>query len=341
MQPNQMQRVKKQHYVPKCYLRSFSSDQSDHLFVYDKTTQKSWNGAISDIAEEGYFYDLSFPDSLDTETQTFLQDHNVTLKQLKADQTIEKYLANTVENRYKHLLSSLVSSFRQLSPWVEKNCFFISKKDKEELSYYIAIQMLRTRALRDSILGSADRLQQVLLDMGVNNDVVNNYSLTEKQAGNIQGRMLLDEKKTMESAMLLNHLTWILYINRTPQLLYTSDSPVARIAHAKHAFLSMAGLSSPGVELSIPISPQLILIMIEGHYHKLSASLDRTWQEMKPQNVQHYNARCIYQSHRFVFSSNNDFKFLADLAKNGPQVFMNGMQDVTLWGGKTYRTRKF
>jgi len=339
MQKDQKQKTKKQHYVPQCYLRNFSSDQPDHLFVYDKKTQKSWNGAISDVAAEGYFNDLSFPESLNIEQQIFLQTHNVTIEQLKAEQTIEKYLANSIENKYAQLLSSLITRFKQLTPWVEKNCFFISIKDKEELSYYVAVQMLRTRALRDSIMGSANCLQQVLLDMGVNSEMVDQYSLTEKQAGNIQGSMLLDKSETMESAMLLNRLTWILCINRTPQLLYTSDSPVARKAHAKHAFLGMAGLTSPGVELSIPISPHLNLVMIEGHYHKLAANLDRTWREMNTQNVQHYNARCIYQSHRFVFSGKNDFKFLEALARKDPQVLMNGMQDVMLWGGKTYKAR--
>jgi hypothetical protein len=335
-----MHKTKKQHYVPQCYLRHFGGEHSDYLFVYDKKSQKCWRSAICDVAAEGYFYDLSFAESLEADTLAFLHSHNVSLEQLKEDQTIEKYLASKIEKRYSELLSSLSTRFKQLTPWTEKNCTFLSREEKEEFSYYLTVQMLRTRAVRDSILDSADCLQQVLIDMGIKKENVDQFSLKESQAGNIQGRMLLDTSNILKTAKLLNQLTWVLYINRTSHLLYTSDSPVTRKAHAKHSFLSMTGLTSPGVELCIPISSNLLLIMIEGNFHKLPKSIDRTWKEMNFENVRHYNARCIYQSHRYVYSSTDDFSFLLEIAKKDPKVFKNGTEDTVHWGGKIYTPRK-
>ena len=335
-----MQKTKKQHYVPQCYLQHFTSEQSGHLFVYDKKTQKHWKGAISDVAEEGYFYDLSFPESLDAEMRAFLQSRNTTIDQLKADQTVEKYLANTIEDMYTKLLSSLVTGFIKLTPWEENNCFFVSKEEKRNFSYCLAVQLVRTRALRDLILDSADRLQQVLLDMGLPKEKAEQVTITENQAGNIQGLMLIDKDNTLKFAKLLNRLTWVLGINRTAQLLYTSDSPIARKAHVKHPFLGMTGLASPGVELSIPISPNLILIMVDGDYHKQYANSDRKYWKMSSENVRHYNARCIYQSHRFVYSRLDDFQFLLDIAKKDSRALESGMQGISQWGGKTYRARK-
>jgi hypothetical protein len=335
-----MKKTKKQHYVPQCYLQHFTNEQSDHLFVYDKKTKKSWKSAISDVAEEGYFYDLSFPESLNANMLAFLQSRNTTVEQLKADQTIEKYLANTIEDMYARLLSSIITGFVRLTPWIENNCYFISKEEKQNFSYCLAVQLIRTRALRDSILDSADRLHQVLLDMGLPKEKAEQFTLTESQAGKIQGSMLIDKGNILKFAKLLNRLTWVLGINLTTQLLYTSDSPIAQKAHVKYPFLGMAGLASPGVELSIPISPNLVLIMIDGDYHKLYASQERKYWKMNLENVRHYNARCINQSHRFVFSRIDDFQFLMDIAKKDPQVLECGKQGVTLWGGKTYRARK-
>ncbi|MGI6694767.1 MAG: DUF4238 domain-containing protein [Christensenellales bacterium] len=334
------QKIKKQHYVPQCYLQYFAKKNTQQVYVYDKRNRKSWCSAILDVAAEGYFYDLEFPNNLDDNVLGFLQSKNITVEQLKSDQTIEKHLAKHVEDRYASLLSSLHNQYIELNPWIAKNCFAITKKEKEELSYCIITQMIRTRAIRDSMVDSADRLYQVLVDMGVDKERAEKYLLSESQAKNIQGAMLIDKEKTWEMTMLLNQLTWVFCLNRTSQPLYTSDNPIARKAHVKVPFLSMVGLKSPGVELSMPLSPNILLVMIDGDYHNLSRSIDRNWHPMNHQNVLHYNARCLSQSHRFIFSCIDNFDLLFELEKSDPQILESGLQSVTYWGEKTYKTRK-
>jgi Protein of unknown function (DUF4238) len=50
-------RVKNQHFVPQFYLRRFA-DSNEHLFVYDKRTDKSFPNNVKNIAHESYFYDI-------------------------------------------------------------------------------------------------------------------------------------------------------------------------------------------------------------------------------------------------------------------------------------------
>lgn len=206
----------------------------------------------------------------------------------------------------------------------------------------MAVQMLRTRASRDSILDSADRMQQIITDMGVYRHHVERFGLSEKQAANIQGEIVLNSQEMRFISFILNQLTWVLCINRSSQLLFTSDNPIARVPHAKqkHEFISMSGLTGPGIELSIPISPNLLLLMIDAKYHNLPKSIDRNWQVMGLENVQHYNARCVYQSHRFVYSCINDFSLILDIAKKDPMIFECGTQDVSFWGDKAYKSRR-
>ena len=50
-------RIKNQHFVPQFYLRRFA-DSNEHLFVYDKRTDKSFPNNVKNIAHESYFYDI-------------------------------------------------------------------------------------------------------------------------------------------------------------------------------------------------------------------------------------------------------------------------------------------
>jgi hypothetical protein len=51
-----IQRAKKQHYVPRFYLRRFTQDGS-RLYVYDKFTGRSFPPRVEDVASENCFYD--------------------------------------------------------------------------------------------------------------------------------------------------------------------------------------------------------------------------------------------------------------------------------------------
>lgn len=51
--------TKKEHYVPRCYLKNFVLD-NDRINVFDKFKTQIRPQKIMDIAMENYFYDIKF-----------------------------------------------------------------------------------------------------------------------------------------------------------------------------------------------------------------------------------------------------------------------------------------
>ena len=50
-------RVKKQHFVPCCYLKNFCAHKKQ-LFVFDKPLGKTYRSSVDDVANEVGFYDI-------------------------------------------------------------------------------------------------------------------------------------------------------------------------------------------------------------------------------------------------------------------------------------------
>jgi hypothetical protein len=54
------QRTKRQHYVPRCYLRRFSAD-GDSVWVFDKFSKKPFRSGVMGVAQEHGFHDIAVP----------------------------------------------------------------------------------------------------------------------------------------------------------------------------------------------------------------------------------------------------------------------------------------
>lgn len=51
--------TKKEHYVPRCYLKNFILE-NDKIQVFDKYKMQVRSQRIMDVAMENYFYDIKF-----------------------------------------------------------------------------------------------------------------------------------------------------------------------------------------------------------------------------------------------------------------------------------------
>ncbi len=132
---------KKQHYVQQSYLRRFSSDEK-RIFVYDKVLQKSFQNAILDVAQESHFYRL--PDNLKTQDgKTICVDDP-----LIVEKTFQK-----IEGRANQDIQTLVELSARAS---------IPTETRENLSVFLAIQFLRTRAYRNLVVETAEKFMQAL-----------------------------------------------------------------------------------------------------------------------------------------------------------------------------------
>jgi len=264
--------TKKEHYVPKCYLERWKSNKGQ-VFVYDKLLKISRVNNVNDIACERYFYDIDYKE-LSEQKIVFLK--GLGIEPTQDEQFIEHFLSGHVEGAYSELLKKIID--KEITPWYEKNCFFISQEDKLNFSVCIAFQYIRTMQTRRMLSDMSNCLEQVFGAMNVSDDFLKKYAKQEGEEKIIQGNMLLDIEHIFEMTISFFNLTWILGMNKTSTCFYTSDNPIGTKAHVKHPFMSMAGIKSEGVEVYFPLSPNHILLMYDGEYHKDIAPYGMRWK---------------------------------------------------------------
>ena len=329
------QRTKKQHYVPQCYLNAWSTSKHQ-IYVFDKSTESARINSIQDVASERFFYDINPEDYLSPDFLNALRQRGVSLDDVALSQVLERTFAKNVEKPFSDLLKEILDKTAAATPWHINNCYFISEEKKVEFSVFLALQFIRTKKTRTNIHGSSECLRQVLTDMGVPDSEIAKNTISKEDAKRIHLEMIVDENYLAEMTGCFHNLTWMLAVNRTGSKLYTSDSPIATFAHINHPFMPMNGLASKGVEVFFPLSPNVILLMVDGSYHKRWLPFERRYIELTDnENIDFYNSVLALQAERFIFSSDGNMTVLDRMKEKDQNVFKQPQVQMN-WGGKTY-----
>ena len=329
------QKTKKQHYVPQCYLNAWGIAGRHQIHIYDKALDKTRINNIEDVASERFFYDVNPNEIFSESTLANLKEQGLTWDSEEKSQGIEHVFAAEVEKPFSDLLREMITKASDATPWHIKNCFFVSQEKKGEFAAYLALQYIRTKRVRMTFHETSDCIIQAAKEFGFQESSCEKYSISDEQAKNIHVQMLMDIEVLCDLTKSFIDKTWILGINRTKTLFYTSDSPIATHAHIKHSFMSMSGIGSKGVEVVFPISPSLILIMIDGSYHTQCLPYERRYIEITENDqVEFYNSVLAFQANRTVFSTDGDFNLLEDMKRKDPGVFKRPALSVRV-GDKT------
>lgn len=330
-----MAKKKKQHYVPQCYLNAWVIPDTHQVYVFDKILQTMRRNSIEDIASEKYFYDIDFTCLISEEDLKNFGLDDYDPANVDDGQYIENFFATKIEGEYRGILNQIISRTRQMNLREMKNCFFISEYNKFLFSFHLAYQIIRVKAVRNSLMDSQDCLVQALKDMGTSQETIARYSISEARLPFIHGKMILDRKEIDNISKCFFTLSWILLVNRTGYPFFTSDNPIGTIAHVEHPICSMTGLASRGVEVFFPISPNLMLIMADGEYHKVDHCDRRILGTDNIDEIRYYNSKCIINSERCVFSSCEDFSIVDEMIKKNPKILHQPRSMMQL-GEKTY-----
>ncbi len=325
---------KKQHYVPQFYLNAWSIPEKHQIHVYDKSTKSARINNISDVASERYFYDANLKDVFSQEFLEMLFPGNVAPQE--DVQLIEKLFSEDIEKPFSDLIRGILEKAKEATPWHLKYCYFINDEQKKDLSFFLALQLIRGKSTRDNIQGISNCVTQMITDMGAPDSVVSEYTVSEEEAKALHVQMLVDVNAVGDLESSFNRLTWVLGINKTQSKFYTSDNPICTIPHIKSPYASMSGISSKGVEVIFPLSPDIILIMIDGSYHIDYRPFERKIIEI-PENhyIDSYNSKIAIMAKRCVFSSDGDFALVEKIKKRNPHIFDQNHVQLT-WAGKTY-----
>lgn len=280
------QPVKMQHYVPRLYLRSFSTKVNGNTFLiycFDKIGDKVFRVNIENIGGEKYFYDLD----------------------RGKNQVIENMLAK-LEGIFSESYAKLLQSrdIGALTSW-----------DKGAISLFMAMQEIRTKEHREALRKMAAQMKEKL----------SKYPMTEefsKELDAIQGeatakRMQIQSmvEHSRDYAKIIGVMKWILLVNKTKQPNWTSDHPITRYNNLDLGPYGNLGLLSPGIEVYFPLSSDLTLLVTDP---ALSILPDKF--EVKDENVTFQNYLQVTNSTRHIFSVNDDFSLAKQVISDHPEL---------------------
>jgi|SRR5579872_6607917 len=232
---------KKQHYVPKFYLKSFGNP----IYCYDKLNDKIYLTNPKDIGQQNHYYDL---------------------KDLPAG-TMESLLSNG-DGRFSQAYNRLLS-VRDLSK--------LTTSEKVNFFNFLAVQFLRTPDIRYGIKEMTDKVLENIFGKDgmkvVSQDLKVSY--TDDSIRKLQARMIIED--TPKISYLLSKKTWLLKENNTDIPLWTCDNPLALYNELEFSNgMGNLGIVSPGIEIHFPLTPKLILMSYDPKTHVISSvKMDR------------------------------------------------------------------
>ena len=330
--------TKKEHYVPRCYLEHFEGTDG-RIKVFDKRLIQERNQLKEEIAFENYFYDIKFDEiikKIDSGKHQAMQDDIMRLtgvnnwdeikKRLMDSKYIEKDFLSKIEGEYGNLLKAIIAKSYNGNDWVIKNCRPFSPDEKAYLSFFIAIQAIRTKTYREMIKQTIEKGYKALIYKQLNNSEypIPEDSFSIKVSDDFvklqHAQTLLDEDVSVDLAeTFLDHI-WVMYVNKTTLPFYTSDNPVLTIPHKKDKHRSYSGFASEGIEIVFPVTPNLLIAMydknIYSKYYKDLSFIALT----NTDKIKYFNRVQVERSFRCIFSSTNDFEFAKQLCDRFPQI---------------------
>jgi hypothetical protein len=262
-------KIKIQHYVPKFYLKSFSTIRNNNLYCFDKFKPKYFLVNIKKIGCEKYFYDTS----IDT------------------NQLVEKGLAQ---------MESLCNiAYNKLIKKGKLEC--LTEDDKYSIAILIATQQMRTKKVRGEIKANIKRLTEFIPDKVLTKELEEELkdANTEESIKSMQIDLIADYQL---SANILFKMKWILLKNETTMPYWTSDHPITLYNPVNQPF--NLGLLCTGIQIRFPLNPKLCLCLCDPN---LYCFYPDNLKAENVQNIIFQNSLQFIYSKRHIFSNNNDF----------------------------------
>jgi hypothetical protein len=282
-----------QHYVPQFILRNFRSREDDFVWCYDKTNKKVFETNISNIASESYFYD---------------------------------WIKGNPEHSLESKLSEIESETALIISKILKDSTLstINHEEKQKLSHFISIQLLRTKNQLEKLKDFQDVLKG-FLQMPID---------TNLPVENLKTTFLSMLTEAEDFVPILMDKFWYLLSSENTFLI--SDNPVGfQNIYNQTQTRGTLGFKSKGIEIYLPLSKNIVLCLFCRDVYdktKYHASDDSTINDFLRQlnsevpvkcnsgNIENINSLQVLSSERFIFSSSNDFWLVEDMLKNNPEL---------------------
>ena len=301
--PNGVQMNNNDHYVPQFILRQFHNED-DRLNVFDKWEAREFVTSTRNVASEKGFYDLPATDTIVPFEPVLCDVENNALGPITA----------VIENR---TLSTLEES------------------DRNHVAYFLAMQMMRTRASRDLLSQMMEGFRNVLPQKHIEeSQLPEGFLFTDEDE--LKSLSIFNLSIANEIFPHLIDKIWCLNSPDGDETFLISDHPFVKRNMFPDQVRSNGGIGSPGIQVYMPLAPQLILSLLcptlLEPFHQIRSNnpnavvpfLDSiengTPIEIPPESVAYCNSLQIAHSTRFLFSCNNGFSLAREMITNNPEL---------------------
>lgn len=274
---------KRQHYVPRFYLKAFSEDTEEpyYLYCFDKPQDKVFRSSTTKIAQSEYFYDL----------------------------TEEQYL----ENKFAEMEGLFSDAHKKLID--SKEAAALSPEERRVMAVFLSHQHIRTRKFRDILMQASERTLEV-----VDEEEGSESARQAVEAGTTERGAKEWQAKLMANALegfadILYRMDWFLFVNKTEYPLWTSDHPIAVFNPINPEPDPEKGIERLGSKVHVPLSKDIVLAL----YDPRKYIVDGPEELKEKDHVDFQNKLQVEHSHRQVYSSVEDFELARDVIEENPE----------------------
>lgn len=267
------------HYVPQFYLARFVDDDG-HLWVYDKHIDNVFCSSPRNIGCEKGFYTL--PELLD----------------IGANVTHLESQFSEIEGEASRIIACWLTQLEQ------HDRVMIPEVNREIMSQFLVLQLLRTAEAREQLLQFAEGLAQETIAFLPEQD-------PRADATSLHAHLLWDEELIASMSERVKGMIWVFARNHTTTSFCTSDHPVLIKSKDSKDWLMGARVFDAGVYLVYPLTPEWILYCKDpSHWTNLLPFDCRVSPvQFTMYMAEHENSGQIGMSRRFVYGNSADFSF--------------------------------
>ena len=311
--------AKVQHYVPQFLMRNFGNGKKDQVWVYDKSSNRSFPSNTKNLASENRFYDFEYQGQ---------------------PLSIEPWLSE-LEGHAKLVISTILDADSLSS---------LADEQKHILASFLAVQLTRTKTFREE-WNAFPRMVREHFEQ--NGDQIEPGSQAEELLRDISESNSKEQTARIvfsAPSIYADHFLgkdWVLAATSRQHPFLLSDNPLTRQNMIDRALRGNLGLTTPGIEIYLPLSPTRALAMwcptLTDLVHRGARSLvgvRRADDGADPEgivamsdsllsgkpvqysvaNVENFNSLQIAWSERYIFSTSNDFNLAQTMLAEYPNL---------------------
>ncbi|AKB32417.1 hypothetical protein MSSIH_1727 [Methanosarcina siciliae HI350] len=299
------------HYVPKFYLRLFSTMKKKEYYIYtfDKYTMKNFRTNIENVACENYFYDIIKGSPPSFYEQAFLafeakeSEFGRVCKKIKSLKDYSQLSGDekgVFADSPEKFFSVLETEFSRVHKKIIYSADLTQLSEYEKVLFALSVfhQYRRTKAQRDNVENTIHRF--IIEQIG--------KAKSAKEIETLARLLYMKELppylhlKAMVSTMENNvnaflSMGWALYINETNLSYWTSDNPVA-VENITDFDPYKECEIQKGCKIYFPLSPKIYLLIYDSSIYEYPSIVS----DNNLQSVIDKNKLQVDNSVRHVFS---------------------------------------